>query len=65
MARRESCEHFRGEDPYDAERAAYLERAVAELCRGTDRQLADLKLKYRGSAEVEAALAVYEEAIEP
>lgn len=64
VARRESCEHFRGEDPYDAERAAYLEHAIDESCRGTDSALAELKVKYKDSAEVQRILAGYEARIE-
>lgn len=47
LARREACDHFRGEEPYDAERAAFLNRKLAETCTGADRDLAALKVRHR------------------
>jgi hypothetical protein len=40
--RRDLCDHFRGEDPYDDERRRFLSRSVQRECHGTDSQLATL-----------------------
>ena len=36
--RRDACDHFRGEDPYDAKRGAFLAAEMARTCTGTDRE---------------------------
>lgn len=64
IERRDMCDHFRGEEPYDEERRAFLEQNMTELCTGSDRSLAELKAKYRGNEPVEAALGGYEVDIE-
>jgi hypothetical protein len=62
--RRDGCDHFRGEEPYDEERRAFLEQRLRELCTGTDRALARLKRKYRDDPAVMAVLERYEQKIE-
>lgn len=62
--RREECEHFLGEEPYDAERKEYLNKAVRESCGGSNRQLRELRAKYRSDAPVLYALSGYEELAE-
>lgn len=62
--RRDLCDHFRGEEPYDAERRKFLEENMNKYCAGTDRELALLKQKYRGHAAVSRILGVYEVRIE-
>ncbi|MGE5305257.1 MAG: hypothetical protein ACM3TN_18255 [Alphaproteobacteria bacterium] len=37
--RRDLCDHFRGEDPYDKERRKFLEENLKKYCAGTDRDL--------------------------
>jgi len=64
MVERDSCDHFRGEEPYDADRRAYLEENIAELCSGTDGRLAALRIRYASNATVIAALSGYEDRIE-
>ncbi len=64
VARRESCDHFRGEDPYDAERAAELKAAMARDCTGTDRALAALRRKYAGDRRVIRRLAAFDDTVE-
>lgn len=63
-ARRDLCDHFRGEEGYDAARQAEIAAQVRRNCRGTDRALARLKRLYRGNARVRAVLARYESGIE-
>lgn len=41
-----SCEHFAGEEPYDAERAAFLRRQIAATCPGNAAELQRLRQKY-------------------
>lgn len=64
MVARDSCDHFRGEEPYDAERRAYIAENIAELCRGTDIKLALLRQRYASDPSVMAALRSYEDKIE-
>lgn len=64
MVDRDGCDHFRGEEPYDAERRAYIAENIAELCHGTDARLAMLRRRYSGDRSVTAALKGYDEHIE-
>lgn len=64
MVDRDGCDHFRGEEAYDAERRAYIVENIAELCRGTDARLAMLRRRYAGDASVTAALKGYDAHIE-
>jgi len=64
MVDRDGCDHFRGEEPYDAERRAYIAENIAELCSGTDAKLATLRRRYAGDRSVTAALRGYEDRIE-
>ena len=48
IERRRDCDHFTGEEPYDRERAAYLERVISELrCARIGRDEAELRQRYR------------------
>lgn len=62
--RRDTCDHFRGEEPYDAERRAFIEKSLKRFCRGTDRRLAALRLKYEANAAVMEKLRTYESKVE-
>jgi cytochrome c556 len=64
VAKRDTCDHFRGEEPYDAARRAEIAKALATNCKGTDAQLAHLRKKYRGQRAATKALAGYEARIE-
>ncbi len=64
MVARDGCDHFRGEEPYDAERRAYIDENVAELCHGTDATLAMLRRRYASDTSVTAALKGYDARIE-
>jgi hypothetical protein len=62
--RRDGCDHFRGEEPYDEERRKFLNKKMKNLCAGTDKQLARLKRKYRQNVKIIKKLNEYEEVIE-
>jgi hypothetical protein len=62
--RRDLCDHFRGEDPYDAARRKFLEASTKRFCTGTDDQLKALKSKYSAKPEVLFRLNEYESQIE-
>jgi len=64
IERRDKCDHFRGEEPYDQDRRALLQKQLREFCRGTDRELAELKQKYRTNTAVTNKLDQYEPQIE-
>jgi hypothetical protein len=64
VEQRELCEHFLGEEPYDAERRKFLEKRVRETCTGTDARLAALMKKYKRNPAVANKLNEYEAKIE-
>lgn len=64
MVERDSCDHFRGEEPYDGERRVFLAESVARLCTGTDARLATLRRRYADDPSVVSALRAYEDRIE-
>lgn len=65
VAERENCDHFRGEEPYDAERKREIEAALDRYCGGTDARLQGLKKKYRNApAAVRDVLNAFEYPIE-
>ncbi len=57
--KRDSCEHWIGEEGYDAARKRQIERAVRESCAGVDRELDRLRRVYRRNPRVIAALKDY------
>lgn len=65
IGRRQLCDHFRGEEPYDAERRAFLDDQMHALCHGTDHELARLRAAYATRADVLDQLAEFEDRIEP
>ncbi|BAI97595.1 hypothetical protein Sj15T_20230 [Sphingobium sp. TA15] len=64
MVDRDGCDHFRGEEAYDAERLAYLQDNIAALCTGTDARLALLRHRYAHDPAVMSALSGYDDRIE-
>ncbi|WP_188578182.1 hypothetical protein [Azorhizobium oxalatiphilum] len=64
IKRRDGCDHFRGEEPTDPERAKEINTQLKKLCTGTDAQLARLRLSYATNRAVMRALAPYERKIE-
>ena len=64
VERREACDHWRGEPPFDKQRQRDINRNVCAACSGADAKLAALKKKYRDDRAVIAALAEFEDRIE-
>lgn len=64
VERREACDHWRGEDGYDADRKAEILWAVCQSCPGSDAGLARLKKKYSANQDVQKRLADFEPNIE-
>lgn len=62
--RRDLCDHFRGEEPFDQERRKFLEENLNKYCTGTDKELAALKAQYKNDAAVIKVLGQYEEKVE-
>ena len=62
--RRDACDHFRGEEPYDKQRAAFLQAQLAKTCKGTDKALAGLRQRFASNPNALAALQDYEDRIE-
>ena len=52
-----NCNHWAGEEPYDAERAAEINNALSELrCSSLDADEAQLLKRYKGNAAIERAI---------
>lgn len=66
IERREGCDHMRGEipDPGEKRRMKEVNREIEKLCKGTDKQLAQLKKKYVSNAAVMQRLNEFEDGIE-
>jgi hypothetical protein len=74
VEQRDICDHFRGEPyggPSDRETVEQRERrefviaSQQKYCTGTDKRLAELKLKYRDHTKVLDRLNRYDEQVEP
>jgi hypothetical protein len=63
-ARRDQCDHFRGEEPYNAARAREIAAKVKRYCIGTDRELRRLRKRYAHNPRVLKTLSAYEDTIE-
>jgi hypothetical protein len=62
--RRDLCDHFRGEEPYDVARAREIAAKVKRYCTGTDRELRRLRKKYAHNPRVLQRLSQYEVSVE-
>lgn len=65
VERRADCDHFRGEEATDPQRARYLAGQLRRSCTGTDAQLARLLARHAGDAAIRQLLSQYEPRIEP
>lgn len=61
---RDLCDHFRGEEPFDAERRKFLQANMRKVCTGSDSKLKLLRMKYRANSQVLHKLNEYEPQIE-
>lgn len=53
IERRADCNHWTGEEPYDAERRAEIERAIADLrCARIEKDEQGIRRRYRGNRAV-------------
>lgn len=64
VARRDRCDHWRGEASDDPGRAAEIAQAVMRECRGSDPALARLLRRYSGNRPVMRRLDAYDRRIE-
>lgn len=64
IKQRDACDHFRGEEAYDAERKQFLKRKLKQLCTGTDEKLRTLKQKYKAQPKALTMLQRFEVSIE-
>ena len=64
VARRQQCDHFRGEEATNAKRQAELDAQLQKFCKGTDAQLPALKKKYQGDKAASKTLAGFDANIE-
>lgn len=53
----ESCQHWAGEEPYDAERRREIEDGIARSCPGNEETRAELERRYADRPDVLARLA--------
>ena len=61
---REQCDHFRGEDAYDARRRQELKQQLDRFCKGTDARLAALRTKYVSQPKVVESLKDFDDQVE-
>ena len=64
VARRDRCDHWRGEASDDPYRAAQIARAAQQECRGSDTALDRLRRRYARDRTVTRRLDVYDSHIE-
>ncbi|MDE2596918.1 MAG: hypothetical protein KGL44_08580 [Sphingomonadales bacterium] len=64
VARRDQCDHFRGEEATDDERGHFLAEQLDKYCTGTDAVLARLRREHAAQPAAIAALKDYEDKIE-
>ncbi len=64
IARRDRCDHFRGEDSDDPARRQEIGRNLELYCAGTDAALARLKARYRRNGRVVRLLSRYDPKVE-
>jgi hypothetical protein len=64
IERRESCDRWRGEDGYNKERQANLNRAICQTCTGTDAELKRLKRKFKDRPDLQSKLNNFDPQIE-
>jgi hypothetical protein len=66
VAKREICDHLRGEfpDPPDAQRTQEIIEGTRKYCKGTDVELRTLKARYGKDAATMTLLSSFEESIE-
>jgi hypothetical protein len=64
--KREGCDHMRGEipEPGEKQRMREVSREIQTLCKGTDKELAQLKKKYAANRSVMQRLEEFEPGIE-
>ena len=56
----DDCQHWLGEEPYDADRKREIDEAVGKLCPKIDARRVRLMKRYRDNPSVSARLADYE-----
>ena len=61
VARQDVCNHFAGEEPYDAARRRELDKAMAKYCDGNEATWAKLRAQYRQDPVRDAWLRRYGE----
>ena len=64
IARRDRCDHFRGEDSDDPTRRSEIARSLKRYCTGTDADLSRLKDRYRHNVRVARLLSRYDSNVE-
>lgn len=54
------CEHWAGEEPYDAARRREIDRGIAASCKGLDASAVTLRKRYAKHPKISALLRNYE-----
>lgn len=60
IVRHNDCEHWAGEEPYDAPRRREIDRGIAASCRGLDASAVTLRKRYAKYPKIRAVLRNYE-----
>lgn len=61
LERRRACEHFLGEEPYDAERRRFLELRIRQTCSGINEQIAATRALHRDDPRILDLFADFED----
>ncbi|WP_369913839.1 hypothetical protein AB8810_12375 [Xanthomonas sp. NCPPB 3005] len=64
VARQDVCNHFAGEEPYDAARRRELDKAMAKYCDGNEATWTRLRAQYRQDPVRDAWLSRYGEDVD-
>jgi hypothetical protein len=60
VVRRQDCEHWLGEEAYDAARGREIQGAVNASCSGADAEAARLRKRHKGDAKVNKTLDAFD-----
>ena len=60
IAKQRDCEHWAGEEPYDAPRRREIEPGIAASCKGLDASAVTLRKRYAKYPKIRAVLRNYE-----
>ena len=64
QAQFETCVHFAGEEPYDADRRKQIEAGIEENCKPVKAAIPSIEAKYKDNAAVQAVVKDWHEQLD-